>query len=366
MSRIFPSKLAVALALALSPGLPAAAGGAVPAPSGPAALQTPPRSSAPSASSAPSVLSGSSRSSVPSAPPVLSASPRSSAPVAPASTSAQVALRLEAGAIARHQLVAVARDVEVDGDALGDVAALNGSVLVRGQVKGDVIVIGGSARLGPRAIVGGDISVIGGAIQADPGARIGGRSVAYPNASPTLVTLIEGPSLGLSAGSPLVVGAKLALLAAWAALLLVLFAASGRQMLETADDIRQEPFLSFFTGLTGVAALVLTALAFSIFLGGLAWAPMLALVALLLVVLKLWGMVAVFYALGDWMAARLLHRNLRPLNAATVGLLVMGALKFLPYVGVWVWTAATLIGIGATLSTKFGRREAWFDLAGSH
>ena len=276
---------------------------------------------------------------------------------------AQPALRLEAGALARHQLVAVARDIEVDGDALADVAALRGSVLVRGHVKGDVIVIGGSARLGPRASVDGDISVIGGTIQAAPGARIGGRSVSYANASPSLLTFIEGPTLGLPATSPLVLGAKLALLAAWAALLLVLFAASGRQMLETAEDVRREPFLSFFTGLTGVAALVLTALALTIFLGGLAWAPMLALVALLLLVLKLWGMVAVFYALGDWVALRLLHRNLRPLNAATLGLLLMGAIKFLPYVGVWVWTAATLIGIGATLATKFGRREAWFDLA---
>jgi hypothetical protein len=295
--------------------------------------------------------------------PSASAISAASAASAASAVSARPALRLEAGAIARHQLVAVARDIEVDGDALADVAALNGSVLVRGRVKGDVIVIGGSARLGPRASVEGDISVIGGVIQVDPGARIGGRSVAYPNASPTLTTLLEGPSLGLSDASPLVLGAKLALLAAWAALLLLLFAASGRQMLETAEDVRREPFLSFFTGLTGVAALVLTALALTIFLGGLAWAPMLALVALLLLVLKLWGMVAVFYALGDWVALRLLRRNLRPLNAATLGLLLMGAIKFLPYVGVWVWTAATLIGIGATLATKFGRREAWFDLA---
>jgi hypothetical protein len=177
------------------------------------------------------------------------------------------------------------------------------------------------------------------------------------------MTFVEGPSLGLAATSPLVLGAKVALLAAWAALLLLLFAASGRQMLETADDVRREPFLSFFTGLTGVAALVLTALAFSIFLGGLAWAPMLALVALLLVVLKLWGMVAVFHAVGDWLAVHLLHRSLRPLNAATLGLLLMGAVKFIPFVGVWVWTAATLIGIGATLATKFGRREIWFEIA---
>lgn len=276
----------------------------------------------------------------------------------------EVALRLEPGSIARNQLVAVGKDVIVEGEALGDVAALEGSAEVTGRVDGDVVVLGGDARLGPRAQVGGDVFVLGGTVHADPGARVSGRMVSYPTASSAMVTLVEGPSLGLGFSSPLVVGAKLALLASWAALLLVLFAASGRQLLETAAGIRREPFRSFMTGLTGVLALVLTALFFSAFTGGLVGVPLLVLVVLLGMILKLWGMVAVFYALGDWMARRLLRRpRLRPLNAATLGLLVLGIVKFLPWVGVWVWTAATLIGIGAALSTKFGRQEPWFELA---
>jgi hypothetical protein len=276
----------------------------------------------------------------------------------------EVALRLEKGSIARNQMVAVGKDMIVAGEALGDVAALEGSVEVTGRVDGDVVVLGGDARLGSQAQVGGDIFVLGGTVHADPGARVSGRVVSYPTASSAMVTLVEGPSLGLGFTSPLVVGAKLALLASWAALLLVLFAASGRQLLETADGIRREPFRSFVTGLTGVLALVLTALFFSAFTGGLVGVPLLVLVVLLGMILKLWGMVAVFYAVGDWLARRLLRRpRLRPLNAATLGLLVLGLVKFLPWVGVWVWTAATLIGIGAALSTKFGRQEPWFELA---
>lgn len=274
------------------------------------------------------------------------------------------ALRLEKGSIARNQMVALGRDVIVAGEALGDVAALEGSAEVTGRVDGDLVVLGGNARLGPEAQVGGDVFVLGGTVQADPGARVSGRMVSYPTASAAMVTLVEGPSLGLGFSSPLVVGAKLALLASWAALLLVLFAASGRQLLETAAGIRREPFRSFVTGLTGVLALILTALFFSVFTGGLVGVPLLVLVVLLGMILKLWGMVAVFYALGDWLARRLLRRpRLRPLNAATLGLLVLGILKFLPWVGVWVWTAATLIGIGAALTTKFGRQEPWFELA---
>ncbi|HYU35924.1 MAG TPA: polymer-forming cytoskeletal protein [Thermoanaerobaculia bacterium] len=272
------------------------------------------------------------------------------------------ALRLDAGSSARHQLVAIGRDLIVAGEALEDVAAVNGSVEVSGQVEGDVVVLGGDARLLSSARIGGDVHVLGGIIRASPGARVLGRMVSYPTASAAAVTLLEGPSLGLSFSSPLVLGTKLALLAAWAALLLLLFAASGRQVLETADEVRREPFRSFFVGLTGLLALVLTGLLFSAFTGGLVALPLLVLVVLLALLLKLWGMIAVFYALGEWLA-RTVRRRPRPLNAATLGLLLMGALKFLPWVGVWAWTAASLIGIGASLSSKFGRREPWFELA---
>ncbi|HKH47440.1 MAG TPA: polymer-forming cytoskeletal protein [Thermoanaerobaculia bacterium] len=283
---------------------------------------------------------------------------------APAGSSEPLpALRLEAGSLARHQLVAIGRDLIVAGEALGDVAAVDGSVEVSGHVEGDVVVLGGDAQLLSSARIGGDVHVLGGSIHTLPGARVQGRMVSYPTASSALVTLIEGPSLGLGFSSPLVMATKLALLASWAALLLLLFAASGRQVLETADEVRREPFRSFFVGLTGLLALVLTGLFFSAFAGGLVGVPLLVLVVLLALLLKLWGMIAVFYALGEWLARRVFRRRPRPLNAATLGLLVLGLLKFLPWVGVWAWTAASLIGIGASLSSKFGRREPWFELA---
>jgi hypothetical protein len=272
------------------------------------------------------------------------------------------ALRLERGSVAGQQLVAMGRDLEIEGEALSDVAALEGSVSITGHVAGDVIVLGGDVRLGDSARVDGDVFVVGGMITAAPGARIGGRSVSYPTASSAWLTLLEGPTLGLSALSPVVLGAKLALLASWAALVLLFFATGGRELLATSEQVAREPFRSFFVGLTGVLAVVLTALFFSAFAGALVGLPLLVLVVVLALVLKLWGMVAVFHAAGDWIAHRILRRRLRPLNAATLGLLVLGAVKLVPWVGIWVWTAATLIGVGATLATKFGRREPWFEL----
>ena len=275
--------------------------------------------------------------------------------------SGQVALRLEKGSVARHQLVAIGRDLILDGEAQADVAAIEGSVAISGSVTGDVVVLGGDARLAPTARIAGDVFVLGGTISAAHGARIEGRSVSYRNASVAWMTLLEGPTLGLESRSTVVVGAKLALLAAWSALLMLLFAACGRQLISTADQIRGEPFRGFATGLVGVLALVLTALFFSAFAGALIGVPLLVLVVLAALALKLWGMVAVFYALGDFLLTRVFKRRMRPASAATLGLLLLGLVKFVPYLGVWTWTVATLIGVGATLATKFGSREPWFQ-----
>ncbi|MEO8502294.1 MAG: polymer-forming cytoskeletal protein [Acidobacteriota bacterium] len=276
------------------------------------------------------------------------------------SSASAPALIIERGSLARQQVVALGRDVAVDGEALADVAAINGSARVSGSIAGDLLVLGGHAHLDPTARIAGDVFVVGGTLDAAPGATIGGRAVSYSTVSSAWLTLLEGPSLGLSSSSPLILGAKLALLAAWAALVLLLFAASGRELLSTSEAVRREPFHCFVVGLTGVLALVLTALFFSAVAALLIGVPLLVLVVILALMLKFWGMVAVFHALGGWLLNRFSGRRLLPLHAACLGLLALGLLKFLPYVGLIGWTVATLLGVGATLVTKFGRREPWF------
>jgi hypothetical protein len=270
------------------------------------------------------------------------------------------ALVVEQGSIAREAVVAVGRGVVVYGEALADVAALDGPVRVVGRVGGDVIALGGNVELAAGSRVEGDVFVLGGHLSTARGAYVGGRSVSYPSASRAWLTLLEGPSLGGSETSTLVLGAKLALLAAWAALLLLFFATAGRAVLSTAESVGLEPFRAFGVGLVAVLAMLLTALLLSGLTAPMVGVPLLVLVVLFALVLKLWGMVAVFHALGAWIYRRLLRRRALPLEAASLGLLVLGVAKFVPFAGAVVWTVATLIGVGATLVTKFGRREPWF------
>ena len=105
--------------------------------------------------------------------------------------------------------------------------------------------------------------------------------------------------------------------------------------------------------------MLLLGLFLSAFLGVAAGVPLLVLLGLAALVLKLWGTVAVCALLGRRGRARRRWRGGGPLATALYGLALLGALKFVPWVGVWAWTAATLVGVGASLQTKLGRREAW-------
>jgi hypothetical protein len=229
---------------------------------------------------------------------------------------------------------------------------------VAGVVDGDIVVLGGDVELAPTARVDGDIFVLGGAIHALPGAEITGRAVAYPTAPGALLILAEGPALGLSPWSRVVVGTKIALLAAWLVAAMALVAVGWPAIASTADAIGEAPLRSFATGLVAVLASILAALFLSSFLGVAAGVPLLVLLALAALVLKLWGTIAVCALLGTRLARRV-RLDASPLATTLGGLALLGVTKFVPWLGVWTWTAVTLVGVGASLSTKLGRREPW-------
>lgn len=275
------------------------------------------------------------------------------------------AYHIQEGSVARNRVVALGQDLWLDGEATSQVVVLNGDARIRGPIAGDLIVLGGNAELGEKASIGGDLYVLGGSVDLAPGARVEGRSVAYPEASDLWIALIEGPTLGTEANPRLVVGAKLALIAFWAFLTLLLFAVARRELLATSESIARQPFRNFFLGLTGVAAMVMTALFFSAFSGALLGVPLLVLVVVVALLLRFWGMVALFHALGTWLLASKLFRRFAPqglpipIKAATWGLLALGLVKLVPYLGLWAWSLATFIGVGAALETRLGRRDPW-------
>jgi hypothetical protein len=279
----------------------------------------------------------------------------------PSSDSPTAAGHIARDSVAASQVVALGRDLVLEGRASAGVAVLRGSARIAGEIEGDLVVLGGGVVLEPEARVDGDVFVLGGAVEARPGAQVTGRTVAYPTAPGALLVLAEGPALGLSPWSRVVIGTKLALLAAWLVTGMALVAAAWPAIDSTASAVAEAPLGCFATGLVAVVAMLLLALFLSSFLGVEAGVPLLVLLGLGALVLKLWGTVAVCAFVGRALDRASARRDgsTGPLRATLVGLALLGALKFVPVVGVWAWTAATLIGVGASLRTKLGRREAW-------
>lgn len=263
-------------------------------------------------------------------------------------------------AVARDQLVAIGRDLELQGEARSDAVVLNGAARIDGAVQGDVIVLGGDVELGPSARLGGDVFVLGGRVDAESGAVVAGRTVAYPRAPSSLLVLAEGPVLGQAALSSVVAMLNLALLLAWLLVTLVLVAGFDPALTATAQSVLERPFRNFFAGLVAVLAVAVTFAVLTAVAPALLGVPLLAVCGLAILVCKLWGTAAVFLAVG----ARLLPDRLglagRPLAAALCGLLALGLIKMAPYVGGWTWTIVTCVGIGAALDSRLGRRDPWF------
>ncbi len=282
------------------------------------------------------------------------AAPRSS----PEADGAAVAIGPDA--VARDQLLAIGRDLELRGEARSDAIVLNGDARIDGVVQGDVIVLGGDVELGPLARLGGDVFVLGGRVDAKSGAAVNGRTVAYPRASASLLVLAEGPVFGRAAPSPAAALLNLGLLLAWLLVTLALAAGFETELTATARNVLERPFRNFFVGLVAVLA---AAAAFAVLTAAapaLVGAPLLAVCGAATLICKLWGTAAVCLAVG----ARLLPDRWglagRPLAAAPCGLLALGLVKMTPYLGGWTWTIVTCVGIGAALDSRLGRRDPWF------
>lgn len=263
-------------------------------------------------------------------------------------------------AVMRDQVVALGRDLELSGEARSDVVVLSGDARIDGAVLGDVIVLNGNVRLGSPARLRGDVFVLGGDVRAEPGATVEGRTVAWPRAPSSWLVLAEGPALGQPPLSRAVVVLKLALVLAWLMVSVVLVLGFDSSLAVTAQSVVERPFRNFFTGLVAVLAVgvafgVLTAVA-----PASVGAPLLVVCAVAAMVCKLWGTVAVFMAAGSRLAPNRPWIAGRPMAVVLCGLLALGAVKMVPYLGGWTWTVVTCIGIGAALDSKLGRREPWF------
>ncbi len=158
-----------------------------------------------------------------------------------------------------------------------------------------------------------------------------------------------------------------ALLAVWMIAAVSLTLLSGREIRYSSVEMRASALHCFALGLVAVTSFALTAIVFSYLIPYHVGLPLLFALGVFAILTKIYGLVAVFHAIGTLVAGSRTREQLNRRNwlrgdlaIVVIGVVVLGALRLIPIVGPIIWGFASVFGIGTALATKFGRREPWF------
>ena len=263
-------------------------------------------------------------------------------------------------------LTAFGRHLLISEPVAGNVQVLGGSLTVDAPINGRVVVIGGDVVI-RNGRIDGDLVCIGGQVAWEDRSSVRGDVYAPRNG---YASVKAGELMVASMREPfslLTIALELSLLLFWLIVSIVLTLTNGREIRASSLEVRASPLHSFLLGLVAFTSFVLSAIVFSYLIPIFVGTVLLAALLVFAVVAKVYGMVAVFHAVGEMIAGPRSHQELErrrwirgDLAKVVVGFLVLGLLRLIPFVGPVVWMTASALAVGAALSTRFGRREPWF------
>lgn len=187
--------------------------------------------------------------------------------------------------------------------------------------------------------------------------------VAAPSSSGSSAPLTLGDATAMMQKTAVIT----ALLAVWMLAAISLTLLSGREIRYSSVEMRASALHCFALGLVAVTSFALTAIVVSYLIPFHIGLPLLFALGVFAILSKIYGLVAVFHAVGTLVAGSRTRDQLArrkwlrgDLAMVVVGVLVLGLLRLIPIVGPIIWALASVFGIGTALATKFGRREPWF------
>ncbi|HYM61429.1 MAG TPA: hypothetical protein VEZ11_11105 [Thermoanaerobaculia bacterium] len=255
------------------------------------------------------------------------------------------------------------QNLVIDRPVKGDVQVWFGSIDVRDVIEGDLLAVG-AIRFSGRGHVTGNVIAAGGRVENEEG-RVGGRLVTPGSLEGAMSMLTQTNSSRVF--KLVAIAVKLSLLFCWLIAALALTMASGREVRFSSIEIRTSALHCFTLGLVALTSLILTAIVFSFLVPYLVGLPLLVFLGAFAILTKVYGMVAVFHAVGTLVAGSRTREQLArrkwlrgDLAMVAIGVLVLGVIRMIPVAGTIVWALASVLGVGVALATKFGRREPWF------
>ncbi len=286
------------------------------------------------------------------------------APGAPPVADRRAPLVVPSGAREAGDLVSFGRSIEVGGEVVGSVVATVGDVRVTGGVRGHVVVLRGDAVLAGDGRVDGDVLAVGGTVRFEGGATaarsVGGVVRSLDALEAAFVSELKTSPVAGASFSPLLVSFRIFLLFLWLVAGLAFLRFAPRRLDAAAALVPGRAVLLGALGASAVLTGLLLAAGLLLVLPAAAGLVLSAGVVALLYVAKLWGLSAVFLALGR----RLLRNASRggalfgdPAALAS-GLVSLGLVSLVPALGPLVWSVVSLVGIGVTLESISGRERS--------
>ncbi len=261
---------------------------------------------------------------------------------------------------AAPSLTAVLADLVVDGPVDGDVVVFAADLVLgeNARVTGDAVAVGGSIRLEAGAEVGRHVLAVLGTTEVAAGATVDGRVLSFAS----LGSLAEHQGAGPS--SPRVsVAVRLLGSGGW---LLVTTGLAFLFPIRLRYGAWALPPLSYKVPALGalVALTVTASLVAALGLGPALGVPLIAGLMVVFFAGKAAGLTVLSCAAGAWVLRRWLHHPLPITLEVFVGMLVLLALRFLPFAGETLWSLLSIMALGASIAViGVGPGEAAVDPA---
>jgi len=249
------------------------------------------------------------------------------------------------------EIVRFGSDVFVDENmTVEKVVAIGGSITVNGTVKDEVVAIGGNISLGPKAKVGSEVVAIGGAIQKEKGAQVGDDEVELN--IPGLSSLIGFSTTTNWVGWALAF--KIITFIGFLAFACLVVAVIPRPFDLISATVQQDTLKVILWGTLGLIVLIPLAIFLVITVIGL---PLVVLEFIFAGGAFLVGYIAVAQLIGNKMAGFMKRPSLNVLWVTLLGLLALWLIGWVPFLGLLVKAAVTVLGFGGVLATLFTSRK---------
>jgi len=263
---------------------------------------------------------------------------------------------LTAAASSDKSIVKIGSDVTIEtGQKVHSVVTIGGQITVAGAVEKSVVAVGGSVVLTKTAVVKGSVVALGGVIVMARDAKVDGEltEINSSNLYETLTTALSSEWEGWSWIFAII---SLSIFVVILVLALLIAALLPKPVRIVSEAIHENTFKVILCGILGLVLIAPLALLLTISVVGIALIPLEVIVVVCSVLLG-------FIAVGQLIGAKFLRLLRRPesgiVRETFWGLVILWMIGWIPYIGWMVKAIAIVLGLGATLVSRFGTHRGW-------